>query len=85
MENMVSEKDYFINNVWNYIIPELKDKAVVDGFEKKAKNHNPNITLNSEEKFEQFPKSFQKLMSWFFARQSKELIKFYQRNKYFIS
>ena len=41
------------------------DKAVVDGFEKKAKNHNPNINLNSEEKFEQFPKSFQKLMSCF--------------------
>ena len=84
MEKMVSEKNYFINNVWNYLIPELKDKAETEGFEKKAKNHNPNIHLNSQQKFEQFPYSFKKLLIWFFSKQDKDLIKFYKKNNYFI-
>ncbi len=85
MENMVSNKNYFVDNVWNYLIPELKDKAVTDGFEKKANKHNPNIHLNSQQKFEQFPNSFQKLLTWFFSKQDKDLIKFYKKNNYFIT
>ena len=81
MEKMVSEKNYFINNVWNYLIPELKDKEKEKQkprvfFEKKAKNHNPNIHLNSQQKFEQFPYSFKKLLIWF-SKQDKDLIKFF--------
>lgn len=84
MEKMVSDKNYFVNNVWNYLIPELKDKAETDGFEKKANKHNPNIHQDSQQKFEQFPNSFQKLLTWFFLKQDKDLIKFYKKNNYFI-
>ncbi len=84
MEKMVSEKNYFMNNVWNYLIPELKDKAETESFEQKAKNHNPNINLNSRQKFDQFPESFKKLFTWFFLKQDEDLIKFYKKNNYFI-
>ena len=84
MEKMVSDKTYYINNVWNYLIPELKDKAEVKDFEEKLKGHNPNINLNANQKFEQLPISFQKILTWFFSKQEKELIKFYQNSKYLI-
>ena len=36
MEKMVSEKNYFINNVWNYLMrKELKDKAETRRFLRK--------------------------------------------------
>jgi len=84
MEKMVSDKAYYISNVWNYLIPELKDKAEIKDFEKKPKGHNPNINLNANQKFEQLPILFQEILTWFFSKQEKELIKFYQNSKYLI-
>ncbi len=37
MEKFVSDKDYFVNNLWNYLIPSLKDKAELNGFNNKFK------------------------------------------------
>ena len=65
------------------LIPELKDKEKPRVL-RKAKNHNRNIHLNSQQKFEQFPYSFKKLLIWFFSKQDKDLIKLYKKNNYFI-
>ena len=53
MENMVSNKNYFVDNVWNYL-PELKDKAVTDGFEKKQIN-TIEYTLKLSKNLNNFP------------------------------
>ena len=84
MENMVSNKNYFVDNVWNYLIPELKDKAVTDGFEKKANKHNPNIHLNSQQNLNNFP-ILSEIINLVFFKQDKDLIKFYKKNNYFIT
>ena len=85
MEQMVSNKDYYINNVWNYLIPEYKNDVSLKNFEQKAKPHNPNINLNTQQKFEKFPKSFQNLLTWFFDKQKTDLINFYKDNNYLIT
>ena len=48
MEKMVSDKDYYMNNVWNYLIPELKDQVDFNNFDDKIRIHNPNKNLNSK-------------------------------------
>ena len=85
MEQMVSNRDYYINNVWNYLIPEYKNDVSLKNFEQKAKPHNPNINLNTQQKFEKFPKSFQNLLTWFFDKQNTDLINFYKENNYLIT
>lgn len=82
MEKMVSDKDYYKNSVWNYLIPELKNDAELNNFEDKIRVHNPNKTLASKQKFEQFPSSFQKILTWFFSQQNQDLINFYKKNNY---
>lgn len=84
MEKMVSDKDYYMNNVWNYLIPELKDQVDFNNFDDKIRIHNPNKNLNSKQKFEQLPISFQNILSWFFSQQDQELINFYKKNNYLI-
>ena len=84
MEKFVRDKDYFVNNLWNYLIPSLKDKAELNGFNNKFKPHNPNIQQNSNEKFEFFPKQFQELLKWFFKNQDEGLKNLYKQNNYLI-
>ncbi len=83
MEKMVSDKDYYQSNVWNYLMPELKDRAEINDFEVKIRVHNPNENLISKQKFEQLPKSFQQILTWFFSQQNQDLINFYKKNNYF--
>jgi len=84
MENLVSDKDYFVDKVWNYLIPNLRDQANLNGFNQKFKHHNPNTSLSAMQKLEYLPHAFQELLSWFFQKQDQKLINFYKSNKYLI-
>lgn len=84
MEKMVLDKDYYTRNVWNYLIPELKDKAELNDFDNKIRIHNPNKNLTTKQKFDLFPKSLQKIIIWFFSQQDINLLNYYKKNNYFI-